>query len=436
MELVSTQTSSDASGLVFSVDLDDGEFIEPVQTVEVIDPEFELGLWLAGLDSFLSLSGHLYAGSASSKDRGGSFARQFRISYAALLQCSRLSIGLRRAVSKGEEQSGPKVSVEELDEFALALRDALILNESFVKSGHSGHGEWRSWQSTLGEKLRGSRAFARLSSLPADDCVGSLPSRLQEIFASLAETPAGADLRFVLPKFARVLKALSVVGRMLRNDEPLKPALLVFAFVYEQTRDLVTFINNRLAKFDDETAELFGLLDGASYTISMELKKVFEDELRNVIGIRPAPSVYARTEAAYSLLTESFQQLLAGFARLADPDVTVFHLFPNFEEKLNESLILRSEIKKLLDSVRAAEQNPDKQPVDTLRAELTGFLGNALRFLFYKDTETFERFAEEVFAAGEKKDLVPILHRFGAYLETLFGQVSMRAVLADHPIAG
>jgi len=28
---------------------------------------------------------------------------------------------------------------------------------------------------------------------------------------------------------------------------------------------------------------------------------------------------------------------------------------------------------------------------------------------------------------------VPILHRFGAYLETLFGQVNMRTVLADHP---
>ena len=47
--------------------------------------------------------------------------------------------------------------------------------------------------------------------------------------------------------------------------------------------------------------------------------------------------------------------------------------------------------------------------------------------------ERFERFSEEIYAARDKKDLVPVLHRFGAYLETLFGQVSMRGVLAGHP---
>jgi len=56
--------------------------------------------------------------------------------------------------------------------------------------------------------------------------------------------------------------------------------------------------------------------------------------------------------------------------------------------------------------------------------------------LFYKDTETVERFIEEVLVTTDKKDLVPILHRFGAYIETLFGQVNMRTVLAKHPFNG
>ena len=53
--------------------------------------------------------------------------------------------------------------------------------------------------------------------------------------------------------------------------------------------------------------------------------------------------------------------------------------------------------------------------------------------MFYKDKETVERFIEEVLITTNKKDLVPILHRFGAYLETLFGQVNMRIVLANNP---
>ncbi len=70
---------------------------------------------------------------------------------------------------------------------------------------------------------------------------------------------------------------------------------------------------------------------------------------------------------------------------------------------------------------------------DEIRRELTDFEQNSLHILFYKDKETVERFIEEVLITTSKKDLVPILHRFGAYLETLFGQINMRVVLANHP---
>jgi len=60
-------------------------------------------------------------------------------------------------------------------------------------------------------------------------------------------------------------------------------------------------------------------------------------------------------------------------------------------------------------------------------------MGESVRYLFYKDTETVERFVEEILIAQQNKELVPILHRFGAYLETLFGQVSLRTVLHGHP---
>ena len=55
------------------------------------------------------------------------------------------------------------------------------------------------------------------------------------------------------------------------------------------------------------------------------------------------------------------------------------------------------------------------------------------RYLMYKDWEALERFAEEIDSARDAGELSRTLHRFEAYLETLFGQVNMRAVLADHP---
>ncbi len=51
----------------------------------------------------------------------------------------------------------------------------------------------------------------------------------------------------------------------------------------------------------------------------------------------------------------------------------------------------------------------------------------------YKDWEALERFIEEVAEARGAVELAPVLNRFGTYLETLHGQVNMRAILADYP---
>jgi hypothetical protein len=434
LELVSTQTSADGSGLLFSVELDDGEITLPVATQESVDPTFELSLWLGGLNSFLSLSGHIFAEGVNANARSTDYLRHFRLTYSSLLQCARSNTSVRRLVGRGESDLALKLTAADLDELGLILRELLLLNESLVKTRSLGHGDWMSWKGVVTQKLRSSAAFSEMITLNDRRSLGYLPTRLLDVLLDTSGSfAASADIRAMLPQFGGTLRSLNTVGRMLRNDEPLKPALVVFALVYEQARDLVTFINNRLARYTDEKSDLFGLLDGASYTVAMELKKVYDEELKGVIGIRPAPLVYAKFEAAYSLLTESLQQLLASFARLSDPSLKAVDFFPNFGEKLDNSLVLRAEMWKVLQAVRTAERSPEKQPLDAVRKVLTHFLEGSLRFLFYKDTETFERFCEEIFTTEDKKDLVPVLHRFGAYLETLFGQINMRAVLADRP---
>ncbi|HKP68886.1 MAG TPA: hypothetical protein VJV05_06360, partial [Pyrinomonadaceae bacterium] len=94
---------------------------------------------------------------------------------------------------------------------------------------------------------------------------------------------------------------------------------------------------------------------------------------------------------------------------------------------------LRKHLWEVLQKVQAAEHEPAKPNLEAVNAELHDFLDRSITLLFHKDMETLERFSEEIFATSEKNDVVPILHRFGAYLETLLGQVNMRTVLANHP---
>ncbi len=409
----------------------------------VRDPDqvlFEIGLWLTGLEGFLCNWERISRDSQRTGDPDANWAKEFRLSYSALIICSNLNYELRKGLNAGSnavftEATG--LTVKDCDGFLLELRELIVLNRDLMDSGTLKFETWKAWNQFLVDKLRKLPLTAKFSQHWGDDGLQHLPSDLKHLLSNRTLSFSDrADLTEVLSRFAIIIRSLNVVGLMLKNDQPLKPTVLVFSKVYERSQDLIGFINSRLTRFQDESAELFASLDGASYTASLELKKVYQQELTGLVGIRPAPSIHARVETAYASLNDSFEQILAGFACLVDPNVVVTDLFPGIQLKIDRSLKLRSCLWKTLKAVQAAEADPQKTLVEAVRKELAAFMEEPAKYLFFKDRETLERFTEEVFATADNKDLVPILHRFGAYLETLFGLVNMRTVLASHPFEG
>jgi hypothetical protein len=218
---------------------------------------------------------------------------------------------------------------------------------------------------------------------------------------------------------------------MMERDEPLKPGVLIFAQIERQCSELLMLMEGRasaLRKVDEQIADA---VDGAAYIASIETKKVFDHELSGILEIRPIPAVFARFEAAHALLKEGFQQTIASIARQFNDEIDILEIYPSLNRKRENSIELRSEMLKLADAVAAAETDADPKAADDMRQSLAGFLAGPVRFLFFKDIETVERFAEEIELANAEGELQPILHRFSAFLETLIGQVSLRAVLAD-----
>lgn len=396
----------------------------------------ELGIWLSGIESFLA-AGHQSFSDTRVGGAGGDAAREFRLVQSTLQRCALLNTRLltRNDAPTSLNWAAPfQIDLRDLHDLGAVLRDALLLSDALIRSETLGAGEWRAWSRMLSYRLAAAPVFAALIRYAETEGEKFLPERLKKF----VETGSGgsaehAELALVLPRFARILRWLAVIGKMLEADEPLKTALIVFSRINEQIFELTGYINSRLERFPNEEAELFASLDAASYTASIELKKVYSQELAGLALVRPSPSIFARMETAHSLLNDGFQQILAGFARLIDPTADIFDLFPNFRIKLDQSLVLRRELWSVAQIVQAAEKNPEKREVEALQKALEGLTKNSVTFLFYKDSETVERFIEEILVTKQNKDLVPILHRFGAYLETLFGQVNLRSVLEQHP---
>ena len=412
--------------------------LNPVQELE-----FKLGLWLSGLDSFLNLRRNtLVDESRNTED----WSKEFRLTHSVLLLCSKLTLDYAHECGFDEDEVEIDLTVKDnaksktnfdknmILELSHALREAILLSDGLLRAAPLKFGEWIAWSNSVAEKLKRVSVVDQLiknAELVGERC---MPEKLAELLSSPSiPSKWEADLRIVIPHFSKVLNWLHVVGQMLNEDQPLKTTLVLFARINEQMRELTNYINNRLQRLPDEEDPLFGSLDGAAYTASIELRKVYQQELKGLAEIRPAPEIYAKIETAYSLLNDSLQLTLVNFARLIDKDIEPTDVFPNLQTKEEQSLQLRENMWNILQSVKEAEQNPEQSDVVSLRDEMTKFRDENLYFLFYKDMETVDRFIEEVLATKENTDLVPILHRFGAYLETLLGLVNMRVVLANHP---
>ncbi len=428
-----------------SVTTDESTIITPLPDAD--ETAFELGLWLSGLDSFLSVHNYLFADENRVKAASRNWTKEFSLTHSTLLLCSQLIFQLSQTLKEDDsidefdfdfesDSAGKTVefTADEIYHFSQIVKDSVQLNEALLRGAPLTFGEWTAWSNLLAEKLKTTAMFGRIIEFAEQKGEQFLPEMLKNLLETKPlPLPAQTDLRLVLPHFGKILRWLNEIDKMLKNDEPLKSSLLLFSRIYEQVQSLMSFVNNRLLRFSNESDELFGLLDGAAYTASIELRKVFHYELAGLAEIRQTPLIYARVETAYALLNDSFQQTLLTFAQYLEPNIEPTKMFPTFQSKLQQSQILRRNLWQAFRVVRAAEKNPEQVNIDALHKQLNDFNATTLHFLFYKDMETVERFIEEVLVTDDKKDLIPILHRFGAYLETLFGQINMRAVLANHP---
>ena len=167
LELVSTPSQLFDPTTLFS---DSKEEFKDSAIIAVFDPDelsFELGVWLAGLDSFLKQGDRAFCDKNRSTEAAGDWSRECRLTRAALLNSSKLTFRLRKAVAGPLPSDGDKAvggySTSELDEFALVLRDAIVLNESVLGgSKNLNYADWRAWSAILSDKLEASPVFHRL----------------------------------------------------------------------------------------------------------------------------------------------------------------------------------------------------------------------------------------------------------------------------------
>lgn len=406
-------------------------------------------MWLRALRSFFNAANHPLTEAERAALGERSFKCETGVVRDALVRCLHLLSTLARhggprwPVLEGggvPVQDAPAAgglglvnAKESLGDLGEVFKDVSRLSDALLESNSVNFVAWSSLGSVLERELRRSEAAGLI--LAAGHAAGAaeLQERLVRLAHGLKPEDFGEDLLEIFRAFSRLLALLRFVEASLKGDGQLKRLLPVFTLVHEETRALLDFIEGRALRVEGVEKSASEILDGTAYAVRMELRKAFEHELTGLCSVRQPPQLFAKVENATGLLRDSYQQSVVALAQSFEPGLDGGVLFRSFTTKLEQSLELRRELWKLVMLVARASADGHEPPATRVLEALGAFGEGAQRYLMYKDWETLERFAEEIDSARDAGELSRTLHRFEAYLETLFGQVNMRAVLADRP---
>jgi hypothetical protein len=260
-------------------------------------------------------------------------------------------------------------------------------------------------------------------------------NRTQKQFDSILERIKNPFIKeaveTVFASLSRLCHILTIVEINTSEGGPLPVTLAAFSLVDDEAKSLIRLIENKLSKIRVIRGTLRQALDGMSFVLKHELKRVYIQELVMLSKERQGNQICADFMRAHGLLSNCFEQSIITLAQVFDPSVNGKLLFDAYKDRLEQSNVLIRDLSSFVTLVRRVEEQRDKEASLLLIRELRTFCNGPLHYLMYKDWDEFEDIAREVTASYGSARHGFILHSFVAYLETLINQVRMRAVLNE-----
>ena len=266
----------------------------------------------------------------------------------------------------------------------------------------------------------------------------NLQNAIDQVVREIANPQLRNITQTILGEMLRFFDWLDRIENNLHKLDTLLESLSLLEVLEFEARSLIDFIETRAIKAAGGNDRLHEVLDGITYGISHDLRRIFERELVRGVTEHSIPIVYGKILHAHGLLTNCFQQSTITLLQVFNPKLDATTLFNDIEARLKQSLVLCKDLSSLMRFVRLSQANSDADVLRTVVDRILEFRDGSMHYLMYKDWRGYESLALEVITAIENNlDAKPLLHRFLCFLEILYGHVKMRAVLAENfPFSG
>ncbi|MCX7793502.1 MAG: hypothetical protein N2257_03720 [Thermodesulfovibrionales bacterium] len=248
-------------------------------------------------------------------------------------------------------------------------------------------------------------------------------------------------ISLIMVSFFRILRDLRYVVTDTSDQAVLNRSIAILFLIRSELEELKRLLEITVLKI--QRPDISNFLSGLSYQISMETKRVFFQELKDITKKGGQKRQRGRIENSSGIIKNFVTQSVVQTLQLFNPYIMGEDIFPSFVTKKQLSLKLREDIMVMHRIVSLLIDNPKREGLhESLKNYIHYFQSFTFRLLRYDDYEEFSGFIEEIIGylrRGLKEDIllhkfIERLNHFKIFLETILRQIAQREELRGEPI--
>jgi hypothetical protein len=262
---------------------------------------------------------------------------------------------------------------------------------------------------------------------------------ISEIVRSIRDKELKKYISLLYLYLFRLLRYLNHVDIASQDSIALHSSLLILILLRSEITMLNTYCRSVADAVTNEELKL--LLKSVSYQFTMEMKRVYLQELREILRKKAPQHFRGKIENCHGILTNLIEQSIVQITQFYRPDIQGRDIFESFTAKLVQSIKLREDLFVLHRFLMLIEEKmclPEERPgiFKSIQNFMQYFESFTFKLLRYDDYDEFQSFFSEILSLKESdlNKALEKIHNFKIFLETTLRQIANRSELRDKPI--
>lgn len=264
-------------------------------------------------------------------------------------------------------------------------------------------------------------------------------SLISEIVRSIKEREVKKNISLLYLYLFRFLRYLSHIDIASQHSIALNTSLLILIMLRSEMSMLHIYMKNT-GDTNKETTLSF-LLKAISYQFSMETKRVYLQELKEIMREKAPQQFRGKIENSLGILKNLIEQSIVQLSQFYRPDIQGKDIFVSFTTKLFQSMKLQEDVFILhrfltLLEEKAGLQEEGSDIFASMKTYMRYFENSTFKLLRSDDYNGFASFFNGISSMKEFElnKILEKIHNFKIFLDTTLRHIANRDELKGKPI--